>query len=84
MSNSQIDSISARLTTDDHLVIGALVYSFRKKAGMTLADLGEIVGVSGEQIRKIECGINRVDFVRMVKIADALGVGIAHFAAKVK
>jgi transcriptional regulator with XRE-family HTH domain len=46
---------------------------------MTQQKLAELVGIKFQQIQKYETGANRVSASRLWDIADALGVGVAHF-----
>lgn len=53
---------------------GALIYRLRKKRGMTLEDVGKIVGVSKSTVRKWETGdIANLRRDKIASLAKALG-----------
>ena len=47
--------------------------------GLTQQQVAELVGVTYQQVHKYEKGDNRVSAGRLFAIAQALGVGPAHF-----
>ena len=58
-------------------VVGARIASLRKAKGLSQADIGDVVGVSFQQIRKYELGLNRVGAGRLQVIAKFLDVPVA-------
>ncbi len=48
---------------------------------MTQQQVAELVGVTYQQVRKYEAGINRVSAGLLHRIAQALGVEVGHFFA---
>ena len=54
--------------------IGARLRRARTERGLTLADLGRIVGVSFRQIHKYECGTNRISASALMLLERALNV----------
>jgi transcriptional regulator with XRE-family HTH domain len=53
--------------------IGARVRAARRARGMSQAELGRLVGVTFQQVRKYELGKNRIPLARLTVIAPALG-----------
>ena len=49
---------------------------------MSQTRLGELVGVTFQQIQKYEKGANRISAARMQQLAEALEVGLEYFYAK--
>jgi transcriptional regulator with XRE-family HTH domain len=60
-------------------IIGRNIRFYRQQLGWSCARLGEIVGVSFEQVRKYESGANRVAASTLFKIADILHVPMQAF-----
>jgi transcriptional regulator with XRE-family HTH domain len=68
------------LKTDDiDKRIGINIRYHRQRRGLSLGALGEGVGVSFEQIRKYENGINRIAASRLALVAETLQVQISAF-----
>jgi transcriptional regulator with XRE-family HTH domain len=63
------------------LEVARRVRQRRLALGMTLQRLAELVGVTYQQVRKYETGINRVSAGLLHRIAQALGVEVGHFLA---
>jgi transcriptional regulator with XRE-family HTH domain len=53
--------------------IGARVRAARRAQGMSQTELGRLVGVTFQQVRKYELGKNRIPLARLTVIAPALG-----------
>lgn len=53
--------------------VGARITEFRKARGLTLAQLGEMVGVGLQQIHKYEKGENRISASMLHRVAGQLG-----------
>lgn len=62
----------------DH-AIGARVRGFRVEAGVSLQELGPQIGVSWQQLWKIEKCQNRISAGRLFQVAAALDVPIERF-----
>jgi transcriptional regulator with XRE-family HTH domain len=60
-------------------LIGARIRLQRNAIGMSQEKLGEILGVTFQQVQKYEKGTNRVGASRLQSIADALGVSVSFF-----
>lgn len=59
--------------------IGQRVRARRILIGMSQEKLGELLGLTFQQVQKYEKGTNRISGSRMVEIADALQVEPAYF-----
>ena len=62
----------------DHFV-GKKIYSLRITKGMRMEELARILGISQQQLRKYEKGINRISIGRLIQIAKALEVETSWF-----
>jgi transcriptional regulator with XRE-family HTH domain len=49
--------------------------------GMSQTELGNLLGVTFQQVQKYEKGVNRVGAGRLTKIAEVLGVAVGSFFA---
>jgi len=61
--------------------IGMRIRTLRLERGLSQAELGEVLGVSFQQIQKYEKGVNRVSAGRLHRVAEALGVPVTFFYA---
>ena len=59
--------------------VGSMIKKRRKEIKMSQERLGEIIGVSYQQIQKYENGTNRVSADMLQKIALALNVEVGYF-----
>lgn len=59
--------------------VGRRVRARRILVGKSQGDLGDLVGVTFQQIQKYESGQNRISASRLLSIAEVLGVPVAHF-----
>ena len=59
--------------------LGEKIRTRRTAAGMSQSQLGEVLGVTFQQVQKYEKGVNRVSAVRLELIAGALGESISYF-----
>lgn len=62
--------------------IGLLIKKRRKELKISQEKLGEMMGVSYQQIQKYESGANRVSAVMLRNIASALNIDISYFYEK--
>ena len=60
---------------DDKYFIGRKLKSFRKKRGLTQAELAEMVDMSEKHISKIEAGIHIPSISAFFKIVNELDIG---------
>ncbi len=58
--------------------LGLQISYFRKKRGLTQAQLAETMSVEPETISRFERGTATPSIQRLAKIADALDVGVHH------
>lgn len=59
--------------------IGAKIRNRRKAVGMTQEGLGELVGVSYQQVQKYEKGLSRLSPERLQQVAAALDIPVWYF-----
>lgn len=59
--------------------IGEKIRTRRKELGLSQEKLGEMIGVSYQQIQKYEKGINKLGPEKIQQIAEALRVPIGFF-----
>jgi transcriptional regulator with XRE-family HTH domain len=57
--------------------IGAQMREGRRALGITQERLGELLGVTFQQVQKYEVGVNRVSAARLFEICEALEVSLA-------
>lgn len=60
-------------------MIGQLVRQRRRELQLTQEELGELVGVTFQQVQKYERGANRIPAGRLFEIADALNANVDYF-----
>lgn len=59
--------------------VGQRLRDRRRKLDMSQQDIGQILGISYQQVQKYECGLNRISAGRMHILAHILRVNVAHF-----
>jgi len=62
-----------------NLQIGTRIRRCRRTRNMSLADLGTAIGVSFQQVQKLEYGTNQITAARLFLIARALNVPPSYF-----
>ena len=62
-----------------HTVIGHNLKTMRQNACLSQSKLGQVLGVSFQQIQKYEKGINRLPAEHMYKLKNYLNVPYEHF-----
>ena len=71
---------STTKSTNSHDVeIGQRIRARRMAKGMSQTELGNLLGVTFQQVQKYEKGVNRVGAGRLTKIAEVLGVPVGSF-----
>lgn len=60
-------------------IIGDRIRAYREIAGLNQSELGELVGVTFQQIQKYEYGTNKISIGRLLEICDALKVSAVTF-----
>ena len=68
-----------RATTEVDRIIGERIRARRWMLQMTQQQLAARIGVSFQQIQKVEAGTNRIAASRLWNVAQALNVPIGHF-----
>jgi transcriptional regulator with XRE-family HTH domain len=66
-------------TTSDDVEVGQRIRARRMAKGMSQTNLGDLLGVTFQQVQKYEKGVNRVGAGRLVRVADALDVPVSFF-----
>lgn len=61
--------------------IGMRIRTLRLERRLSQAELGEMLGVSFQQVQKYEKGVNRVSAGRLHRVAEALQVPVTFFYA---
>lgn len=61
------------------IAVGARVRRRRLEVGLSQSALGDVVGVTFQQVQKYERGANRVSASMLAKVAKALSAPIAYF-----
>jgi transcriptional regulator with XRE-family HTH domain len=70
------------MTSIFDVALGSKIRSLRRSRGLSLTELGTIVGVSYQQVQKYESGRSEMSAARVWDIAQALGVDVtAVFSA---
>ena len=65
--------------SDEDRIIGNNLRRLRKLRGMSQQKLGEIIGMSYQQIQKYELGYNRIAALTLLRISEALGYDFRLF-----
>ena len=60
-------------------LVGQRIQSRRKEAGLTAAELAEIIDISQQQLSRYERGTNKINVAHLVKIAVSLKTPISWF-----
>lgn len=55
-------------------VVGARIRAAREAASLTMAELGDEIGISFQQVQKFEAGVNELTIGRLVQLANALDI----------
>ena len=66
-------------TNSDDIQVGQRIRARRMAQGMSQTELGNLLGVTFQQVQKYEKGVNRVGAGRLTKIAEVLGVPVGSF-----
>ena len=74
-------SIKSRTkSTNSHDVeVGQRIRARRMAQGMSQTELGQMLGVTFQQVQKYEKGVNRVGAGRLVRVAKSLDVPVSFF-----
>ena len=66
-------------TTSHDVEVGQRIRARRMAKGMSQTELGNLLGVTFQQVQKYEKGVNRVGAGRLVRVAEALDVPVSFF-----
>lgn len=78
MQNQPKRKVKAVPDTID-ILVGGKVQAYRKALGISQEKLAEALGVTFQQVRKYEKGINRISAGRLYKISNFLQIDISYF-----
>ena len=66
-------------TTSHDVEVGQRIRARRMAQGMSQTELGNLLGVTFQQVQKYEKGVNRVGAGRLVRVGEALDVPVSFF-----
>lgn len=69
----------SKLPSDIDRIVGQNIHRQRRKLKLTQEKLGELLGLTFQQVQKYEKGVNRVSAGRLFEIAGVLEVPVAFF-----
>ena len=69
----------AKSTNSHDIEVGQRIRARRMAKGMSQTELGNLLGVTFQQVQKYEKGVNRVGAGRLVRVAEALEVPVSFF-----
>lgn len=69
----------SKLPSDIDRIVGQNIHRRRRKLKLTQEKLGELLGLTFQQVQKYEKGVNRVSAGRLFEIAAVLDAPIAYF-----
>ncbi len=69
----------SKLPSDIDRVVGQNIHRQRRKLKLTQEKLGELLGLTFQQVQKYEKGVNRVSAGRLYEIAGVLEVPVEFF-----
>ncbi len=70
------------MKTVERSYIGLLIKKRRREFKMSREKLGEMIGVSYQQIQKYESGTSRVSAYKLKEIASALNIDVSYLYEK--
>lgn len=77
--------VSRRPSNNDRVLrIGSRIRKEREKNKVSLKFVADRINISPEQIRKYECGIDRISADRLEEIAELFGVPVSSFYKRVR
>ncbi|PKP81240.1 MAG: DNA-binding protein [Alphaproteobacteria bacterium HGW-Alphaproteobacteria-18] len=69
----------SKLPSDTDRVVGQSIRRRRRELKLTQEKLGELLGLTFQQVQKYEKGVNRVSAGRLFEVAGVLGVPVSYF-----
>nr|WP_321358921.1 helix-turn-helix transcriptional regulator [uncultured Hyphomonas sp.] len=79
MSRSRRKAQTSRSPTEIDRAVGVNIRKLRTERNLTLAELGDALGISHQQLQKYETGTNRLSAGMLAKVSDVLGGSIPEF-----
>jgi transcriptional regulator with XRE-family HTH domain len=76
------DWVKTRRATPADADVGKRIQARRRELGLSQTQLGDLIGVTFQQVQKYEKGTNRIGASRLGRAADALQVKINYFFDK--
>lgn len=70
---------TTKSTTSHDVEVGQRIRARRMAQGMSQTELGNLLGVTFQQVQKYEKGVNRVGAGRLVRVGEALDVPVSFF-----
>lgn len=64
-------------------LVGQNIRRYRRRLGMTIEEFADRVGVSPQQISRVELGLNSSPLPRLQRMAEVLGVSVADLLPSV-
>lgn len=59
--------------------LGGEIRAMRRRRGLTINELAEISGLTGQQVHRAEVGVARITVFVLVQLAAALNVPVIYF-----
>ncbi|HRQ61506.1 MAG TPA: helix-turn-helix transcriptional regulator [Alphaproteobacteria bacterium] len=72
------------MSNEPYRQIGQNIKNIRRRAGLTQHDLGELLGVTFQQVQKYEAGTNRIPAFYLFTLKHALGIPLGLFFDRVQ
>src|SRR5436305_7089149 len=79
MSAGMVAKSRVKGTTAHDVEVGQRIRARRMAKGMSQTELGNLLGVTFQQVQKYEKGVNRVGAGRLVRVAEGLDVPVSFF-----
>jgi transcriptional regulator with XRE-family HTH domain len=74
-----VTSVPKKQATSIDAHVGHQIRGRRELMGMSQGKLGELLGLTFQQVQKYEMGVNRIGAGRLFELARILGVGVLYF-----
>ncbi|MET0337915.1 MAG: helix-turn-helix transcriptional regulator [Caulobacter sp.] len=70
---------TSRLPVDVDIHVGSRVRLQRKLRGLSQTNLGQVIGLTFQQVQKYERGASRISAAKLYRLAQALDVSVSWF-----
>ena len=77
--NSRLSAVPKKQANPIDAQVGNRVRLRRMLVGMSQEKLGEMLGLTFQQVQKYEKGVNRIGAGRLYQVANILGVPVSYF-----